>query len=201
MPIPNSKYVIAGFGLNGKSKVFSGQIGESPGPNLPDYPQQETTVVNQMNSAGDDTQLVSYLGTPVFADLILKTGDADEGLQLLTVLIEVSQSKNIVTTAVQGLSGTVKEYISDGDYQLNIKGALVNQFSEYPLDDAQKLVELFQFQNALQCVSPFLQLFGIYNLVVTDYRLPQQEGFQNVQLFECNAISDKPIELIEETIL
>lgn len=140
---------------------------------------------------------LSMLGTPVFCDMILqndKKGDLQ--LQLVWVLAEVNMQKNIVKTAVQGRDGTVKEYVSDGDYQVTIRGGLFSPFSNaYPKEDMQTLVALLKLNTPLTVISEYLLQFNIYELVVEDYSFSQKEGVQNVQLFEIKTVSDFPIEL------
>lgn len=139
----------------------------------------------------------SMLGTPVFCDMILAADKkGTDALQLLWVIAEVNQTKNIVKTTVQGRNGTVKEYIADGDYMVTIRGGLFTPFSAaYPKDDVQKLIKLLKMNKALNVTSEFLLQFDIYELVVEEYSFPQKEGSQNVQLFEIKTVSDFPIEL------
>lgn len=175
--------------------------GDELPPDGADFPDVEITSTGRLNTGADDEERLSYLGTPVFCDLLLKENDDDDGLLIDTVLFDVQQSRNIVTTAIQGRNGTVKEYISDGDYQVNIRGLLVEQTKGvYPTDQVQEMVRLLRLQQPVQAVSPFLQLFDIYDLVVQDWRMPQLEGFQNMQPFELVCISDTPIELIEDDV-
>jgi hypothetical protein len=136
-----------------------------------------------------DSERLSYLGTPVFCDVEIERGDGREAFRIETCLIDVSQTKNIVTTVVQGRNGTVKEYISDGDYEVQIRGALVTD-NYYPREEVRDLHELLKRSELLTVVSDYLLLFDIKELVVTSYSFKQQEGYQNVQLFEINAISD-----------
>lgn len=137
---------------------------------------------------------VSMLGTPVFCDMILQNKEGSLKLQLLWVLAEVNMSKNIVKTAVQGRNGTVKEYISDGDYQVTLRGGLFTSFSHaYPREDMQTLNDLLKLNTSLKVVSEYLMQFNIYELVVEDYSLAQRQGVQNVQLFEIRTVSDFPI--------
>jgi hypothetical protein len=155
--------------------------------------------VTRLNTGGLDQEVTSYLGTPVFADLTLKADENDAGLNIQTVLFEVDQQRNIVTTTVQGRNGTVKEYISDGDYAVSLRGLLVDPDPyTYPAQQMQELMDRLRLPQSLVAVSGFLQLFQIYNLVITGYRFFQIEGFQNVQAFELQCISDTPVELIEE---
>lgn len=141
---------------------------------------------------------VSYLGTPVFGDVVLKYEPLNLEVELQTVLCEVSMTKNIIKTALQGVDGTIKEYVSDGDYDVTIQGAVVAQDVFYPEQDTKLLHQLCLVKDAIIVESEFLQLFDIYNLVIENYSFPQQEGFLNMQLFELQCVSDKPIELIVE---
>jgi hypothetical protein len=167
--------------------------------NIKEFPDQEVEVSSRLSTSTDDAELNSYLGTPVFSDLTLKTNEQDVGLNIQTVLFDVQQSKNIVKTSIQGRPGTVKEYISDGDYEITINGIIVEPFSSaYPVSQVQDFLRLMRHQDSLIAICPFLQLFNVYNVVVESYNLPQQIGFQNQQVFSINAISDEPIELIED---
>lgn len=164
-----------------------------------DIPVQQSEVPTRLNTGTSDADKLSYLGTPVFSDLILKADDQSTGLQIDTVLFDVSMSKNIVKTSIPGRNGTVKEYVNDGDYSISIRGILVSSV-EYPIDEVNELTVLLKEKKALIAISPFLQLFGIYEIVVESYRIPQIEGFQNMQPFELECVSDVPIELVEEDV-
>lgn len=146
----------------------------------------------------------SYLGTPIFTNLVFKSGSytlanrtvAYKGLEINTVLVDIQMAKNVVKTAVQGRNGTVKEYISDGDYEINIRGALVSPVPTlYPTDEVAALRDLCQVPDKLEVISSFLQLFSIHYLVIESFSFPQREGFYNTQLFELKCVSDLPIDL------
>jgi hypothetical protein len=153
-----------------------------------------------MNSGADDVPVISLLDTAVWCDVILadEKDVPDLKVQLMTVLVTVTQKKYIVTTNITGRRGSIKEYISDGDFEINMKGALVTAFPDvYPREEFQTLFELLKKPLSIKVASPFLQQFGIYDIAITDYSFPQQEGYQNMQLFDINALSDLPIELID----
>jgi hypothetical protein len=150
----------------------------------------------------------SDFGTPVFSNLVLKAREYldSEGntvktfkndVVLNTVLFDVGQQKNIVTTAVQGLGGTVKEFISDGDYTLNIKGVIVGkQNGQFPLELAKDLHEALKMSAEIEVSSWYLmQVFGISNIVVTNFQYNQEMGRQRSVAFEIQALSDKPVEI------
>jgi hypothetical protein len=190
------------YGLQAlRRRVYAARQGEGIGQSSADFGEIDVEVVTRLDTGADDAQRLSLLGTPVFSDLRLQRDDADPGIVIDTVLFDVAMSRNIVVTPVQGRDGTVKEYISDGDYSVIIRGILVEPDPyAYPADQVRELLRLCEVKDSILAASPFLQLFRIYELVVLDYRLPQREGFQNTQLFELNCISETPIELIEEDV-
>jgi hypothetical protein len=168
------------------------------------------------NTQEGDTPIKSsyYLGTPVFANIdfiggtyINMAGEAIEylggengGFAIDSVLVSVGQSKNIVTTAIQGRNGTVKEYISDGDYKITIRGVLTSATNRngdyYPVEEVKKLMEICKVNASVKIASRFLNdIFGVYNIVIESYVFPQEEGQYNTQLFSIDCISDDPIEL------
>ncbi len=211
--MPNYRLVLNALGLQGlKPVIYRAKFGATrpagssneyspvgdpyPAGTSYDYAKQGEEGIPQ-NIAGDAARL-SALGTPVFCDIAFPRNNKSD-LVLDTVLIDVSMRKNIVTTPVQGRPGTVKEYISDGDYEVRIRGAIVeNGTSNYPTNGVRDLHEILSRSEAIPIVADYLRQFNIYNLVVTDFSFPQREGYQNVQLFEITCLSDLPEELIEE---
>ncbi len=193
----NAEFIIKGFGLESvRTRVYQKGIGQPLEVSSGDY--GDFTGASQLpaNSGGEASR-TSYLGTPVFAEAELQFGN--KSALLTTVLMTVSQQRNIVTTVIQGRNGSIKEFINEGDYQISLKGAIVGiDAYSYPTVEMRDLLELLQVQSALDVVSDFLRLFDVNNLVVTDYNFPQQEGYQNVQLFEINCISDTDELLIED---
>lgn len=144
---------------------------------------------------------VSKLGTPVLSNLEIKgITYTKEGVKytlktivLETILMIVSQTKNIITTSIQGKNGTVKEYIADGDYVINIKGILTAPNGVYPLNDVAQLKLALDAQISLEITSWYLQNLGVNFLTITDYTIPQEMGKYSNQSFEINALSDKPV--------
>jgi len=162
----------------------------------------------------EETDFRSYLGTPVYSPLeFLKTsgtsldnslavGESNGNSQVLlridTVLIAVSQTKNIVKTPIMGRKGTIKEYISDGDFMIDIRGMIVSPYPQYfPKDEVSLLNELLSLSKAIPVACDFLQLFGIESMVVEDFFISQKLGSRNEVPFEILALSD----LAEEIIL
>tara|TARA_R100000995_G_C3466484_1_gene115969 strand:- start:537 stop:1199 length:663 start_codon:yes stop_codon:yes gene_type:complete len=176
----------------------------------------KTKLYNFGEEEADTQRGVSYLGTPVFMNiefnpgayvdkknntieygqLFTNTAD-DSGFKIDTVLCDVTITKQIITTNIQGVNGSVKEYISQNDYEVTIRGALVDESGQrYPEEQVLQLVEYCEVPDSIQIFSRFLNdNFNIQYLTIQSVNLPQVEGTENVQLFEIKAISDDPIEL------
>ncbi len=160
-------------------------------------------ISEQVGDAGNPTfsELKDLEGRNWLTSLAIAFGD--KKIELDECIISVVQEKNIVTTALQGRNGTIKEYISDGDYQISIIAAVSNykekdnehQASfEYPEDKVRQLVELLQLPETLTMQSDFLEVFGIKSAVVTGFSL-EQETHSNRQSFQIQMLSDLPYEI------
>lgn len=172
----------------------------------------------------------SQLGTPVFDEVIIKGGEyfelrdikkenpiPFEGVLLQTVLLEATQTKNIITTAIQGRNGTIKEFISDGDLIVTMTGVLVGESrldedsevgtivqtgNVYPNIDTAKLITICKIPASIEIISGFLSRFTDFEnvdqrYVITDYSFSQREGTRNLQPFQITMLSDVAIDLEE----
>ena len=109
--------------------------------------------------------------------------------------VSISKQKQIVKTALVGRKGTIKEYITDGDYQISISIGLIAVDSnneiidQYPEKAMGVLREILEVDSALEVSSVFLDLFGVNRMVVTGFSAKQMT-YANRQVVEVSAISD-----------
>lgn len=181
----NANIVIQSFGLGAvKTAVYKAGMPASKG---------------QGKSYG-----VSKLGTPVFSNLdIAGFSYTDQSgkkatvpdIKFETVLFVVNQQKEMLKTVVQGRNTSVKEYICDGDYAVQIMGVLTADNRNFPMQDTSDLISLLKAPLAFKVNSWYLDLFGINNLVVESYQIGQEEGGYCYQKFNIQCLSDSPIEL------
>lgn len=147
---------------------------------------------------------LSKIGTKIFSDLqfspadVFGTGELLDHIPIDCALFTVTQNKNIVKTNVAGRDGSIKEYLGESDFEINIKGVITsNRPGVEPVADRENLVAFLRYQQSLGINSAFLNdVFGIFELVVVDYNVPQKEGEISQQEFEINCISDKPVEVL-----
>lgn len=164
----------------------------------------KTKLYNIPQSPEIDKELYkSQLGTPVFSNLELKGGNytykgkmySFPDIKIDTVLFTVAMQKNIIVTPIQGGDGTVKEYISDKDYLITVRGVLTGGNQIFPRDAWRDLIEVVKAKAPIQVNSWYLNDLDIFNLVITDYEFPQDMGTNSQQPFIFSALSDVPIEL------
>jgi hypothetical protein len=147
----------------------------------------------------------SILGTPIYEQITVSYSDGKKPDNSSIIknytfpdwpLIDISASKNINTTPLKGFSGTVKEYINTDDYQIGIKGILINYVNdEYPDDLVHGVHKIFTVDTALKVTSPVLNLLDIHYMVVKDIKFPEVEGYNNMQPYVLQCLSDNPVEL------
>lgn len=120
--------------------------------------------------------------------------ESGEELTVNDATAAISKRKNIVTTQLVGMDGTVKEYINDGDYGINlivgvqaIKGGKI--VDEYPSDGITQLRKFFDVKEAIYVHSEFLELFDISKVVVQDFSVTQATH-SNYQPIELSLLSD-----------
>ena len=189
------------FGLSLiKPKFFQ----KTTGLNSP-YSEQDNQKQGQKNAANN------IFGLPLFGALTLAGNQANGNLNYETldgqqvsvapiilpiVLFEIVQEKHIVKTSIVGRNGTIKEYCSDGDYQINIKGMLTSNANDvYPSNEVTALLDFLRAPVDIVATSDILQLFGITNIVVDSYRFDSIEGNRSVVPFEITCLSEPAYEI------
>ena len=137
----------------------------------------------------------SLLGQKYFFTLSLKSSEETFTLPN-EPLVSLNLVKTIVETATVGRyrKGAVKEYINTEDYQITLRGVCVNteDLESYPYEQVSALNRMFEANEALTVVSnPFLELFGIRNLVLKEIHFDEMMGQPNLQKYTITAVSDE----------
>jgi hypothetical protein len=157
------------------------------------------------------SNIVSVLGTPIYEQIELTIPAIIDGGNVVSTqksyilpgwpLFDITGQRFIAETPMQGKKGTVKEFISDGDYMITIRGFLINYESqEYPEQELQELMQAINAKVALGITSQVFNLLDIHNIVINRWRFPAVEGYQNIQPFELECTSDEPVELLIKSV-
>ncbi|AZA52932.1 DUF6046 domain-containing protein [Chryseobacterium sp. G0201] len=158
------------------------------------------------------SEISDNMGVPTLSSLII-TNKSGKSFEFVDCIITVNQEKNIVSTALQGRDGTIKEYISKGDFNISIMLGIVNYAdiyipnvitglateatyasAEYPLERIREFHEILASDETLSISSAFLSIFKIESAVVKSYAL-EQETFGNRQSIKIEMLSDYPYEI------
>ena len=137
-------------------------------------------------------------GRYALCELTIENADG-ERLVINDAIVAISRGKNIVSTQMVGMNGTVKEYINDGDYSLNIvvgvaavrDGVIVD---EYPAEGLRELRRFLDRNEALSVHSEFLEIFDISSIVVKSYSVSQDTA-SNYQSVSISAVSDEEYDI------
>jgi len=145
----------------------------------------------------------SSLGTSVMQDITFPSFEYTidnvsftvPEIKLYSMTLIVDMDKNIVKTPLQGLNGTIKEYISDNDDMVTMKGQISGKNGAHPFQLVNDLKKLIKSPVAVKVINKFLQNLDIDTLVIERVHLPQEEGGYSYQDFEITFSTDFPIEL------
>lgn len=120
-------------------------------------------------------------------------------VELPDAVAAVSRERRIVSTALVGRDGTVKEYINEGDWVINLvvgvqaveNGEILD---DYPSEALRELRRLLDVKGAIEVHSEFLAIFDITKMVIRSYGASQMTE-ANYQAVTISAVSDEDYEI------
>lgn len=138
-----------------------------------------------------------YVLCPVRLRAVTERGTLE--VELPDAVAAVSRERRIVSTALTGRDGTVKEYINEGDWSVNLvvgvqpteNGEILD---EYPSDALRELRRLLDVKAAIEVQSEFLAVFDITKIVIKSYSATQMTE-ANYQALSISAVSDEDYEI------
>lgn len=164
---------------------------------------EETLVNDPQHPNGPDG--FSVFGLPVFDTITFNAlnytdfNDKEVKLANFTLeiaLFEIDLPRNIVKTRVAGRDGTVKEYMSDDDYQIKITGSLVNPLANIPPETLiRSLHQYCKAKTEIAVNSSVLSYLDIFSIVIERPKFIQRAGYRNVFDFVLDCVSDTPFEI------
>ena len=144
--------------------------------------------------APDQGEGLGLLGLPIFQAVTLTDPQEATGAQLYLndCLVDINLPRQVVKTPRVGADGTVKEFVSNGDYQISIKGLFINGANPDQLPERQlrNAIRWFRKGRALGVTGKIFDIFGIHNIVIEDVRFPQIPTFIGMRPFELSCVSD-----------
>lgn len=133
----------------------------------------------------------NVLGVPMVFPLQMRISGSDWWTLPMEPLITVNGTNVIIKKQISkgNVRGSIKERWTQGDYQLNIEGALINLHGDdYPWDDVRRLKEHCEAAS-VEVACPLFEAFSINRIVIEDYSFPFTSGRQS-QAYRITASSD-----------
>ena len=148
---------------------------------------------------------VSPLGTPVFDDITFPAGNYTDlngeiieysEFKIQSARVIVNRAKNIVKTPIAGREGEIKEFVSFGDYMINVEGKLSELLDVFPHDQ----MKLFKgLENAIDNVAIISKLlndvFSVFNVVIERFTTRTIPGSINEVDVSIEMLSDIDLDL------
>lgn len=141
------------------------------------------------------------LGIPWLTSVSFNYKDK-EPFEFEECIMTLNLEKNIVSTPLQGRNGTIKEYVTQGDFNITMAAAVSNyqdggqgsSITEYPQEKIKDLKAYLDIEDSIVVHSQFLDYFGIQSVVIQKYSLTQ-ETHSNRQSISITMLSDTPYEI------
>lgn len=144
------------------------------------------------------TDRAYWEGRYALCTLIFRKEDGSE-LEITDAVAAVNRERRIVCTDLVGCDGTVKEYINEGDWAVNIvvgvqavRGGVITD--DYPDEELRRLREFLDEKKPLEVHSTFLDIFDITKIVIKSYSATQMTE-ANYQAVSISTVSDEDYEI------
>ncbi len=116
--------------------------------------------------------------------------------ELEHVTVDCTMSKRIVTTAINGRPGTVKEWVSDGDVVITVVAKVMGD-EVYPKDKVERLLSTLKEPEVLEVTNELLNdVWNVQRVVVTSVRTTNRTD-RNWEEVTIGMLSDEEY-LVEE---
>ncbi len=115
-------------------------------------------------------------------------------------VVSLSGKKTIVETPLTERRGTVKELIQIADYDITVRGVLINETQEFPEALMKQMKDVFVIGAplTLRCAYTDIWLNDVaYQVVIESVAFPEVRGVQNVFGYELRFVSNGIIDLKE----
>ena len=147
---------------------------------------------------------LSPLGNLLYDDITFPAGSYKtlegvvvpyETVRMQSVEFTVSQTKNIVRTAISGRKGVVREYNNSSDFEVQGNAKIDELSNVFPAEQLIKFRELTKVPQEIPVVSKILNsIFEIDNVVLSAFTVTHGTGKGNVSI-SFRLESDEPFDL------
>lgn len=167
----------------------------SPGPSVSECSGYEFSGMSDEELS--EIVRTNALGIPMTMPVDIRTEGGEWWTLPIEPMVSVS-GKNVISkkqVSKGRVRGTIKERWTQDDYEISIKGILINFNGDaYPTEDVKKLREFCE-NAAVEVASPLFDIFSIDRIVIENYSFPFTSGPAN-QAYSISAVSDDIYKLL-----
>jgi hypothetical protein len=133
-------------------------------------------------------------GSLSYYDLNLKQVITVPKFQIPVALCSVTNNIEVVKSKIAGRSGTIKQFINTGDYDVTIRGVFTTGVADkFPYEAMQNLQKITNCTTEVKVASNFLQIFGINYLVIESATFEQMPDKGRDEMpFTLQCVSETP---------
>lgn len=136
-------------------------------------------------------------GTWHFCPVIFKENETDDGIILPNSFVSITARKRVVKTAMTGHDGTVKEHIGIEDYNITIRGVILDKDNAFPEEGIEMIAGWWKQNKAIYMVNALTDYYlgDDDRIVIEGHNMPGMQGKSHAQAYEYRCISDRNYEL------
>lgn len=113
-----------------------------------------------------------------------------------TTMVILSRKKHLVATRVAGRDGSVIEQVALDDWDISLKGLLINKESlDPPYELVGQLHDAFEVHSSIPVSCDLFAAVGIDQVVLETLRIEDIQGTAHAKAFDIKAMAEVPFEL------
>lgn len=169
---------------------------EKYAPNV-DAPLRAATYSILLGKPEPNKQLNNYPINVVSKDSyngVVKLG----GVVFEHVIMNCTRTKNIVSTAINGRIGTIKEFWSKGDVAITMQVVLISKDNNYPFEEVKRAMEVIDRDETLDVTNKWLNdVWDVTRLAIKSAKTSGRLD-RNIEVITIAALSDNEYIIAEE---
>lgn len=134
-------------------------------------------------------------GMPLFQPMTFLGEDGQDDFLLESAVLDISRTKNIVTTVLQGRDTSVDEFVNNGDWEMSVSGIICANEARYPLAEVLEFQKFMNLNTSIKIEHELLNGLGVYEIVIKSQDFKKTPSI-NLQTYSFTAKSTMPLPLI-----
>ncbi|MEJ5361095.1 MAG: DUF6046 domain-containing protein [Spirochaetota bacterium] len=110
-------------------------------------------------------------------------------------LVDISGSKNIISTSIPGRNGNIKECAGFNDYVITIHAVIQSLTFDMVYDELNRIIALWQMEDSLRILCPKTELYGIEQVIFESFSHPETKAMEATEILTLRFLSDSEFDV------